>query len=217
MTKKDIAIIGGTFDPIHNGHIEMAKYLSDNYIVDEIWILPSYNSPHKDIDTKSSFEHRVNMAKLAIKDIKNTIVSTFEKDYYENAKTDVKTYTKDILDAINNKFLNIYIHFVVGFDSIKQISTWHDYQNLLKKYFFYVFDRKDDEFKTIEQKRLYIDNIGKKFSNHRVSELLDAHISDISSTEIRDLLKDKVKNESKILSMIPPCVYEYIINNNLYD
>lgn len=216
MTKKDIAIIGGTFDPIHNGHIAMAKYLSDNYIVDEIWFLPSYNSPHKDIDTKISFEHRVMMTKLATSDIKNVIVSTFEKDYYDSENTDVKTYTIDILDAISAKFLNTHIYFVVGFDSIKQINTWHDYQNLLKKYFFYVFDRKDDEFKDINQKKMYIDNLGKKFSRHRVCELLDETIPDISSTEVRKLLKDAKTNKEKLLTMIPSSVYDYIVKEGLY-
>ena len=47
MTNKDIAIIGGTFDPVHIGHVEMARYLIDNSLAHEVWILPSYNSPHK--------------------------------------------------------------------------------------------------------------------------------------------------------------------------
>lgn len=216
MTKRDVAIIGGTFDPVHIGHIEMAKYLSGNYLVDEIWMLPSYNSPHKDVDTKKTFEHRINMLKLATCDIKNVLVSNFEKEYYEAEKTDVKTYTIDILDALSAKFLNIYFHFVVGFDSIKQIPTWHNWQDLLKKYFIYVFDRKDNEFITKESKKMYIDNLGQKFSRHRVCELLDANITDISSTQLKLLLKNRSQNKDEILKYIPLNVYNYIDDNNLY-
>lgn len=215
MTKKDIAIIGGTFDPVHNGHIDMAKYLSDNYLADEIWMLPSYNSPHKNSDTKNSFIDRVNMLKIAFPDDKNIKISTFEKEYYENSG-DVKTYTLDILDAISKKYLNIHIYFIVGFDSIKDISKWHNYQELLRKYFFYVFDRKDNEFTTIEQKKIYIDNLGNKFCHHRVAELLNHTVPDISSTHIRKLLKDKINNKEKLLKMIPEKVYNYIVEHNLY-
>lgn len=216
MTKKDIAIIGGTFDPIHNGHIEMAKYLSDNFIVDEIWMLPSYNTPHKDIDTKNTYNDRVEMTQIGVSGIKNVKVSTFEKEYCEKYSDDKKTYTIDVLDALSKKYLNLYIHFVVGFDSIKQISTWHNYKDLLKKYFVYVFDRKDDEFKTIEQKKLYIDNIGTKFSRHRVCELFNYEVQDVSSSEIRDLFKNREINKEKLLTLIPENVYNYIVNHNLY-
>lgn len=215
MTKKDIAIIGGTFDPVHNGHIDMAKYLSDNYLADEIWMLPSYNSPHKNSDTKNSFIDRVNMLKIAFPDDKNIKISTFEKEYYENSG-DVKTYTLDILDAISKKYLNIHIYFIVGFDSIKDISKWHNYQELLRKYFFYIFDRKDNEFTTIEQKKIYIDNLGNKFCHHRVAELLNHTVPDISSTHIRELLKDNINNKEKLLKMIPEKVYNYIVEHNLY-
>ena len=74
MTKRDVAIFGGTFNPVHNGHIDMINYLVDNYIVDEVWVLPSYVSPHKSITDIISYEDRVNMLELSTKNISNTIV-----------------------------------------------------------------------------------------------------------------------------------------------
>ena len=160
MTRKDIAIIGGTFDPVHNGHVEMVKYLSYNYIVDEVWLLPSYNSPHKNVLNITPFNHRVNMLNIAIKNIKKVIVNTFEAEYYHQNPDEEKTYTYEVLNALKKKYLNGRFHFVVGFDSIKHISEWHRYKELIRDYWFYIFDRCDDDFEMREQKIYYLDNLG---------------------------------------------------------
>ena len=214
MTKKDVAIIGGSFDPVHNGHIEMIKYLVDNYIVDEVLVLPSYYSPHKDNESISSFNDRINMLNLAIKDIKNTYINTFEEEYYKINNS--KTYTYEVLNALKKKYLNMRFHFVVGFDSIKNINTWHRYKELLKDYWFYIFDREDDEFKTIAQKKYYLDNLGKNLGIKFIYELLDTKISNISSTEIREMLKDIDQNRNNILKLIDIDVLKYIEENKLY-
>ena len=214
MTKKDVAIIGGCFDPVHNGHIEMIKYLVDNYIVDEVFVLPSYYSPHKDNESISSFNDRVNMLNLAIKDIKNTYINTFEEEYYKINNS--KTYTYEVLNALKKKYLNMRFHFVVGFDSIKNINTWHRYKELLNDYWFYIFDREDDEFKTIAQKKYYLDNLGKNLGIKFIYELLDTKISNISSTEIREMLKDIDQNRNNILKLIDIDVLKYIEEKKLY-
>ena len=216
MTRKDIAIIGGTFDPVHNGHIQMAKYLSDNYIVDEVWMLPSYNSPHKEVDTISSFDHRVNMLNIALSDTKNIIVSLYEKEYYESNNGNVKTYTYEILESLKKKYLNIRIHFVVGFDSIKDISKWHEYKKLIENYWFYIFNRKDNEFKTKEQKINYLQNLGVNFGHKCIYELFDYEVEDISSTELRYMLKDINANRNKLEKYLNLQVLKYIENNKLY-
>lgn len=214
MTRKDVAIIGGSFDPVHNAHIEMIKYLVDNYIVDEVLVLPSYYSPHKDNESISSFEDRVNMLNIALKDIKNTYIDTFEEEYYKIYNT--KTYTYEVLKALKKKYLNMRFHFVVGFDSIKAIKTWYKYKDLLAEYWFYIFDREDNEFKTMEQKKYYLDNLGKNLGIKFIYELLDVKISNISSTEIRGMLNDIIANREKLLNIINKDVLKYIEEKRLY-
>ena len=215
MNKKDIAIIGGTFDPVHVGHIDMVKYLVDNYIVDEVWLLPSYNSPHKDINTKDTFIDRVNMLKIATNNIKNVLVNEFEEEYSKN-NNNLKTYTYEVLEALKRKYLNCRFHFVVGFDSIKNITTWHRYDELLKNYWFYIFDREDNEFRTFDQKKYYLDNLGKNMKIQCIYEIFDTKITDISSTEIRCWLTDIDNNIDNLNKYLDKGVLDYILKNKLY-
>lgn len=212
MTKKDVTIIGGTFDPVHNGHVAMAKYLSDNYISDEIWIMPSYDPPLKEKDGIASYNDRVNMLMSVFEGMNRVIITEFEKEYYKNDKT----YTVDILNDIKKKYTNINPVFVVGFDSIKNIHTWKNYLELLKHYEFYIFDREDPEFLTLEHKHFYLDMLGKNKGINFHYEILPGKIPSVSSTEIRELLKDREKNKEKLLKMIDINVYNYIKANNLY-
>lgn len=214
MTRKDIAIIGGSFDPVHNGHIEMIKYFIDNYIVDEVWVLPSYNSPHKINDSISSFNDRVNMLNIAISNIKNTYINTFEEEYYK--KYNQKTYTYEVLSMLKKKYLNMRFHFVLGFDSIKNIKTWHRYKDLLAEYWFYIFDREDNEFTTIEQKKYYLDNLGRNLKIKFIYEMFDIKVSNISSTKIREMIKDININREELIKVINCDVLKYIEDNKLY-
>lgn len=216
MTKRNIAIFGGTFDPVHIAHFEIVKYFVDNNIADEVWILPSYESPHKNIDTKKSFDDRVNMLKLAFKDMKNVIISTFEEEYYKTIND--KTYTYEVLNAIKSKYPDYKLNFVVGFDSIKNIHTWHNYKDLLRDYKFYIFDREDEELKTKEDKINYLNNLGKNFGVNFIFiyEMFDIPITDISSTQIRDYFKNYNDNKDIINKYLEKSVIEYIFDKKLY-
>ena len=214
MTKRNIAIFGGTFDPVHIAHFEIVKYFVDNNIADEVWILPSYESPHKDIDTKKSFDDRVNMLKLAFNDMKNVVISTFEEEYYKTIND--KTYTFEVLNAIKSKYPDYKLNFVVGFDSIKNINTWHNYKDLLRDYKFYIFDRDDEELKTKEDKIDYLNNLGKNFGVNFIYEMFDIPITDISSTQIRDYFKNYSDNKDIINKYLNKSVIEDILDKKLY-
>lgn len=214
MTKKDIAIFGGTFDPVHIGHYEIVKYFIDNYIVDEIWVLPSYCSPHKDVDTIKSYRDRVNMLKLEFADLNNVTISTFEEEYFKSINE--KTYSYEVLNAMKKKYLNCRFHFVVGFDSIKNIHTWHNYKDLIRDYWFYIFDRADDEFTTKEQKLNYLNNLGKNFNTKFVYEMFDIKITDISSSDIREMFSKDNKNDDYFNKYLNKNVLQYIVDNKLY-
>lgn len=214
MTKKNVAIFGGTFDPVHIGHFEIVKYFTDNNIVDEVWILPSYESPHKNIDNISSFEDRVNMLNIEFDNIPSVYINTYERDYYDEMKQ--KTYSYEVLNALKQKFSDSQFYFVVGFDSIKNIHTWHNYKDLIRDYCFYIFDRKDDEYKTKDQKIHYLNNLGKEDGINFNYKLFDTKITDISSTEIKELLLDFNDNIDKLNKYLNKDIIKYILDNKLY-
>ena len=215
MNKKEIAIIGGTFDPVHIGHIEMAKYLINNSEIHEVWILPSYNSPHKNIDYITSYNHRVNMLKIAFKSIDNVLISKFEEKYF-NSHDGAKTYTYEVLEEIKKEYKDLNINFVVGFDSIKEISTWHRYLELINNYKFLIFDRNDTEFQTTKQKKFYLDNLEKHKGICFKYKLFDYKVTNISSTSIRKMIKKRDEYQNVLKLFLDENVLKYINDNELY-
>ena len=215
MTNKEVAIIGGTFDPVHIGHIDMVKYLSKDSAIDEIWVLPSYNSPHKNVDTISSYNNRIEMLKLAFNEINKVYISRYEEEYAKD-NPGTKTYTYEILNKLKKIHKDCNFHFVVGFDSIKDIKTWHRYLELIRDYEFYIFDRDDNEFKTIDQKKFYLDNLGKHQGINFKYKLYDYRITNISSTSIRIMLKNRDEFKSVLKLFLDNKVLKYIEEKNLY-
>ena len=215
MTNKNIAILGGTFNPVHIAHMEMIKYLTELSNIDEVWVLPSYNTPHKTIDTISSYNHRIEMLKLACNNINKVYISRFEEEYSKQ-NPNIKSYTYEILNEIKKIHNNYNIYFVVGFDSIRDISSWHRYIELIRDYEFYIFDRKDNEFKTIEQKKFYLDNLGKHKGINFKYKLLDCTITNISSSSIRTMLNKKDEYNNILKIFLDSKVLKYIEDNKLY-
>jgi nicotinate-nucleotide adenylyltransferase len=177
--------------------------------------MPSYNSPHKDIDTIDTFNQRIDMLNLAFSDIGKVIISRFEEEYAKEYPN-IKTYTYEILKDLNMKYPNYRLHFVVGFDSIKEISTWHRYLELIRDYEFLIFDRNDDEFKTFEQKKFYLDNLGKHQGIMFKYKFFDYKVPNISSTSIRTMLKNIDEYKNVLSIFIDSKVLQYILENNLY-
>ena len=212
---KEIAIIGGTFNPVHIGHVDIVKYLVNNTDIDEVWVMPSYNSPHKDINTIDTYNQRIEMLKLAFSDVDKVRISRFEEEYatiYPNSKT----YTYEILNELKKKYNTNIFKFVVGFDSIKEISTWHRYLELIRDYEFYIFDRNDSEFKTQEQKKFYLDNLGKHQGINFKYKFFDYKVTNISSTSIRAMLQNIDEYKNVLNLFLDSKVLHYIEDNNLY-
>ena len=214
MIKKKIAVFGGTFDPVHIGHYEIVKYLVDNCFVDEVWVLPSYLSPHKDINYISSFKDRVNMLNLMFGSLNNVKINYFEEEYYK-LKND-KTYTYEVLDAIKKKYLKFNFSFVIGFDSIKYIRTWHNYKDLLRDNFFYIFDRNDKNINDPNYKQNYIKKLIYDLKIDFDYCIPDYQPTDISSTRIRELFKNYNHNIDVINKYLNKSVIKYILDNKLY-
>lgn len=169
-----IAIYGGSFNPMHIGHEKIVDYVLNNLNMDKIIIIPVGIPSHRENNLEQS-DTRLKICKEIFKGNKKIEVSDIE------IKSEGKSYTYDTLLKLmdlygeNNEFFEI-----IGEDSLKSLKTWKNYEELLKVCKFIVFRRKDD-------KNIQIDE---EFLNNKNIIILENEYYDISSTEIRNMVKN---------------------------
>ena len=194
-----ICISGGTFDPIHNGHIEIAKIALSQFDLDKVIFMPTGNSYMKSDVTPSI--HRYNMLKLAIEGIEKFEISDLE------IKRAGYTYTKDTVAYFKENYPNDELYFLIGTDTLFMLEKWYKPEYLFNNLIFIVAKRVDADSvaKANELKEKY--NADIRFMHNDVI--------DISSTEIRDEFENNSYEEFKNI-YFDKKVFEYIKENHLY-
>lgn len=195
-----IAIYGGTFDPIHMGHLDVAKAVIDEKAADRLFFMPNYISPFKQGEIHSSGEDRINMINIAIRDLPSIEASDYE------IKRKSPSYTIDTLEAFERDFSHD-ICFVAGADSIESMEEWHRGPELLSKFKIIAVKRVGFPIEKLIEKIAYYK---KKFNSDIF--LLNKIPKYISSSAIRDNLIFK----DNISEYLTTGVRDYIIKNDLY-
>lgn len=195
-----VGIMGGTFDPIHLGHLVIANEVLNIYHLDHIIFVPAGNPPHKKATGASSWDRFV-MTSLATMSNSKFIVSDFE------IKKQDRSYTIETLREFHKTYPNTEFYFITGTDAVVDLPNWHEPKELLKLCKFIAVSRpgmgKEDAEIKIQEIMTELD--GK-------IELLQVPMLQISSTDIRDRFK-KGKSAKYLL---PEIVEQYIYKNNLY-
>lgn len=193
-----IAILGGTFNPIHFGHISMAEHVLEQMNLDKICFLPNGNPPHKTSDIVADKFHRLEMVKTAIESYPDFFVSDYEitKDSY--------CYTVDTIKYFLSTGKYSEIHYIIGADSLFSLSSWKNSDELKKICSFIVCDRNGQGDTDREIVRLLSEGC-------RIKKA-DMPFVDIDSTTIRSL----IKSGKSISGLTPTGVIEYISENRLY-
>lgn len=194
--KNKILIFGGTFNPIHNGHLILAEHCINEEGFDKVVFIPTMNPYYKDT---LDFDTRLKMLKMAINDNDKFAYSSIEKKY----NLEGKLYL--ILEKIS-ELSDDDITILIGSDSLMNLDWWYEKEKLLKKYKFLVLKR-DESDKIINEK---INEYEKKYSAY--IKILDNKRIDISSSDIRDM----IKNKKDIKYLVADKVYKYIKEENLY-
>jgi len=196
--RQRIAIYGGTFDPVHVGHLEIGKRISQLFAIDRFLFVPARQAPHKqDRDVSSGF-HRYAMLALATQNDPALCISTFELDGAG------RQYTVDTLAHFRNRFgESAELFFVMGADSWAEITTWREWEKLTTLANLIVVTRPGFELEAPAQepgvKQVFIS---------------DAVMIDVSATEVRQAAREG--NEEILNKLVPPEVANYIRKYGLY-
>src|SRR5206468_3353135 len=121
-----IAILGGSFDPIHNGHLAAAESVAETFQVDELHFVPAFTPPHKTSRGMTSPFHRFAMVALATGSVDRFRTSTIEVDALE------KRYTVQTLEAMNRSYPGAQLLFIIGTDMYQELESWKDYTRLFE-------------------------------------------------------------------------------------
>lgn len=195
-----IGLYGGTFDPIHIGHLIVMENVLNFMELDKVIILPSSNPPHKINKQKTDKELRIEMVRLATEDNPRIELSTFEAD------TDEVIYTHQTLDYFKKTYPEDEFYYIMGEDSFMTIDTWMNYEKILNDRLI-VFTRSniDPDSELVKK----VEEIRK--DNDMIYLINNLNIN-ISSTLIRSL----VKEGKSIKYLVTEEVYNFIKKEGLY-
>jgi nicotinate-nucleotide adenylyltransferase len=220
VKRKRIGLLGGTFDPVHNGHLAVADHVQQALGLDSIWFIPAALPPHKgghdDGQEISSFVHRLAMLERAIGKNSSFVVSDIE------GKRSSPSYSIDTINIlISQAKEQVDLFFIIGVDAFLEIDTWKCYKDLPNLVNFVIISRpaySPDEAGEVICKKFdgYVYDPALKIWSSPTSKgyFILQHIKPvhISSTYIRE----SIRSEKDIDGLIPPAVEEYIKDKGLY-
>ncbi|MBR4643290.1 MAG: nicotinate-nucleotide adenylyltransferase [Selenomonadaceae bacterium] len=196
-----IGIMGGTFDPIHLGHLATAEAVRESFSLDEILFIPAARPPHKLGRPVTDEKHRLAMTILATRSNKFFKVSDME------LKRTGLSYTLDTMNELYKTFGNsTELFFIIGADSLADLSKWHAAKELVEKCHFIATTRQgvDVNFSAVEN---FFGAAARKHIHRVTTPGLE-----ISSTDIRE----KIRSGRSIKYLVPEAVEEYILKEGLY-
>lgn len=190
MSKIRTAIFGGSFDPIHNGHIALARAVRDSGLADEVWFLITPLNPHKQGTNLTDEKVRFAMASLALEGERGLVASDFEFSLPR------PSYTINTLDALERAFEGREFLLLMGADNWRKIDRWYKGDEIVSRFGIIVYPRGDEEQPTLPS------NV----------QWLRLPLYDISSTEVRRA----VSAGDDISQWLHPAVHNFIKENKLY-
>lgn len=202
-----MAVFGGSFDPIHNGHLQIANYILDKGLADEVLFIPALNPPHKDSGLLAMPMHRMDMLRIALNGREG-----FSYSDIELRRDGRKSYTYDTMVVLMKIYPDYKMSFVIGMDSLQMLNKWYRAAELVQLVDFIVYPRPDCVMPA------YIDlthAFGPRNAHRLMASVLpedELQMSPVSSTGIRAGILDG----KDMSGMVPPGVWEYIEDNKLY-
>lgn len=190
-----IGLFGGTFDPIHIGHLIIAETVKDTLKLDKIIFIPAANPPHKLGKRITDSRHRLSMIQMAIVDHKDFQLSEIEIAHKSSS------YSTETVQLFLDLYPSDELLFLIGGDSLKELHTWHEPDRLLKMIKIVVVQRPGINLKKVSS--CFLDQV----------IFVDAPLIGISSSNIRQ----NILEQRSIRYLVPDSVADYIHENKLYN
>ncbi|MDO5123728.1 MAG: nicotinate (nicotinamide) nucleotide adenylyltransferase [Eubacteriales bacterium] len=197
----NLAMFGGSFNPVHIGHVELLKRMIETFSLDKVLVIPTNVTPLKDNSFMASPSDRLSMCRLAFCDIDAIEVSDLE------IERKGKSYTADTLKQIKAMYPHSKLHLIVGADAFLQLELWHKAPEIFVEAKIITIAR-DDKDATLLAKT------GEKYRNAFNAEygIIETPVTNISSTEIRN----RIQNKKSVEGLVPESVYQFIKENEIY-
>ncbi len=219
---KTIGILGGTFDPVHNGHLGLAEQVQKRFQLDRILFIPAAVSPHKLDQDCAPAQHRLKMLRLALAPYPGFSISEME------IHRPGPSYTVNTIETLRAENPQKELHLIMGQDTFESLETWKDKFRLLDLCHLIVARRSEPDEKDFEETaKLWIGKLKLPhrfqhkqedvvcFSNSASNTTLrffDLPLMDVSSREIRK----RIAHKEQTKNLLPPKVENYIIETQLY-
>lgn len=186
----NIGLFSGSFNPIHKGHIALARHLLQHVPLDEIWLVVSPRNPLKENKVLIDERHRLQMVNLAIEGLAGLKASDVEMDMPK------PSYTVNTLKKLSESYPEHRFHLIIGTDNMLSFHLWKDYEYILAHYPVLVYPRDKEDIPAI----------------YPSMQLIHAPLYPISSTQIREM----IRRQEDISEWVAPKVIDYIQEMQLY-
>lgn len=211
-----IGILGGTFDPVHFGHLRTAEEIGQDLGLERVYLIPAASPPHKRYDPVTSFAHRMSMVRLGVRE--SALLEALD---LEGRRAGL-SYSSDTLQELKSRFgINTEIFFLVGSDAFLEIRTWKNYRKLFDYAHFVLIPRAGYDLVMLDNFILGLDQSVKKQQNKNVYIMPSGNhviicrstLMDISGTGIRRM----VREGKSITFLVPEAVRTHILREGLYQ
>ena len=192
--KKEIGLFSGSFNPIHNGHLIMANYMSEFTYIDEVWLVVTPHNPLKITRDMLNEQIRLKMVQLAIGKYKNLKAIDVELHMKR------PSYTINTLEKLSKDYPDCNFTLIIGSDNWTFFDKWKDYKKIIESYKILIYPRQGSE--------IIIPDVW----THSI-KIANAPVVEISSTFIRQ----SIKVGKDMRAFIPPEVYDFIEDKKLYQ
>lgn len=189
-----IGLYFGTFNPIHIGHVIIANHMAEYSDLDQVWMVVTPHNPHKQKTTLLDDYQRLHMVNLATEDFDKIRPSDIE------FKLEQPNYTVNTLAHLGEKFPQHEFCLIMGEDNLNSLHKWKNYEVILQNHTLYVYPR------------LNSGEMDNQFVNHPKIHRIGAPVIELSSTFIRD----SIKNKKNVAPMLPQKVWDYIDSSAFY-